>query len=286
VPVHLSNIKPPVHAAKDKLLDDFIFVESFWRLQHPYSEDMVNHPGPVVIDNSVHLLGKPISGSILAKIAWLWYYVLRDKDITVVVPDKKNDAKETIARAKHFFDQGYNFPFQTRFMLVAQGQDGYEAWDCFQAQSGLLRGVPWFNSKMSEITIGIPYQMYQDEDPSTWSYHRQELVEFLLNHRQAFTRIHLLGLGDPGELEGYSKYKDLQIYNDSSAAWCYARDGVEIKRGGWKNMTTQEKPVGIQEFVSEERWQYAGISKNTRPMDYELFIRNALTLRAMAEGVI
>src|SRR5262245_2123650 len=137
-------------------------------------------------------------------------------------------------------------------MIVGQGKTQDEFSD---GVMNLLNLAGEMGFRPERITLGFPYMMtFGGEGEMSWAMNRVLCVHNMMDKPQwvPWSRIHLLGLSDPIELSQYGKLQ-IPIFNDSSAAYMYAREGETIRNRGWRSMGRNRKPdTGFDIFEEME----------------------------------
>lgn len=247
------------------VVPDFVFIEVAWWRSRQYrkyvTKQLMHRSIPVVIDNSTHLFGTPFGLPLQLAVVQDLRTLDDDIDITIVMPDVKNDSELTYALVKEALERYHNdlrelYPL--RLMLVGQGQDVDHYYACATA---MAEKVLKYDRIASSLTLGVPYQCVEvlATAPKYWASNRQSLLSAERRSQYGGTlvlyeRIHLLGLSDPRELLGY---RDLgrEVFCDSSAPFAWAVEGFEFPVEGWNY---ERKPLYKLETIVDKDLNIVG----------------------------
>jgi len=224
------------------VVNDFAFVEAAWCSYQPYLDHYltcVPHVGKeLVLDNSTHLLGKPMVGGYLVRLVQKFHHA--GWAVTLVIPDVKNDPQETVRLSHEFFDDySTDLPSGICLMVVGHGHD-MEAWG-----ESVAMLTEECNAGRSDcyITIGLPYIM-------RWGIlgyveTRRLALEYIeRNFLEVTDRVHFLGHSYPREMILYRCYDGkLSLYHDTSAAYGYASCGASLDSVELE--TARPEPIGV-----------------------------------------
>jgi len=225
------------------------------------------HIQPLVLDNSTHLLGKPVSDEHMVHLA----IKLRRagwSDVTVVCPDVKED-KATTLKASGLFLKRNRTALESqriRVMVVGQGRSRDEF---LEGIAELAYRGAYYPSNM--ITVGIPHRIsFPLQDPSQYWANRVDITREVADVCKG-GRIHLLGATDPGELLQYrGGFPAVEVFHDTSAAYMYTKAKIMLTTVGWP-LNVKEKLKGVVPITA-----YEGM------IDKELFLHNMAMVRSYA----
>ena len=210
-----------------------------------YFQNAKNKGRYIIMDNSLHELGKPYDSERL----WYWMNELEPNEF--IVPDYWQDKTTTLVSAKEWINKTY--PKNTIPVAVVQANNRSEAWECYhilQMQGykkiAFSYGADWYYEE------GLKSSPDKSNKFITKAHGRYNVIkEFsekkLINRTD---RVHLLGCNIPQE---FSWYKDMPFIEsiDTSNPVIHGLAGVKYEDYG----LNEKLPHKVDKFEGKaENW--------------------------------
>ena len=167
----------------------------------------------IIMDNSLHELGKPYDKERLAH--WLHYF----KPDEFIVPDYWQDKTATLVSAKEWINKKY--PDNTTPVAVVQGNNSLEARECYNIlkyqgyqKIAFSYGADWY---YDEGLKTIPNK-FKENKYITKAHGRYNFIEELYKDGtiKNLDRIHLLGCNIPQEFSWYTDMPFIKTIDTSN----------------------------------------------------------------------
>lgn len=283
----------------------FMFVETAWCSNKKYLKNIKETESDLIIlDNSTHLFGRPLSNKRLLSIAGILRCVkeVTNRVVNIILPDVKSNYRATVKLVDEFTDKAWDKgKDHSELIPVIQGDSVKELDDCldkyfnmgfsriaipykvpakdilgsYMSMSGLIELLKE-KAKYPDL-IAHPYQEQAEAIARTiWINLRQDRLKNM--------KVHLLGLSDSLELLWHNILGHEMIEsNDSSMAYTFAVKNCEPVKGMKYDMLK-----GLGDFPLKERHKGFNLFEGGRDAVYSEVMNqywyNAECIRLLGEG--
>ena len=215
---------------------------------HSYFQQSKEMGRYVIMDNSLHELGKPYDSERL------WHWMNYFKPDEFIVPDYWQDQTATLVSAKSWLSREY--PKETTPVAVVQANNKSEAYSCYNIlkiqgykKIAFSYGADWYYEE------GLKSTPDKSNKFITKAHGRYNTIKEFYKKGiiNKFDRIHLLGCNVPQE---FSWYKDMPFIEsiDTSNPVIHGLAGVKYKDYG----LTEKLSHKVDKFEGDsENWEIA-----------------------------